>query len=257
MRILSLVVGLSLVGCITGEIGPTGGLGDDVGGDDDVGGGSGSGSGSGSDQLTPRIEVTVDRPTIATELGKSEMVTLTVRSIDGFSGEATIGSALLNAQSQPLAGMTATGPTTLTIAADQTQTATFTVAVPTDISGTDFAATLNFDVTSSLGMMPAVATLNVTAAYTVTYAVNSGNAAATHASTGLDITVKRGAKLRFANADTIEHRTHGGGVFPHEAAGGGAPNGTYEVNTIAMQGTGTLGCHTHGDATYGNYTVVP
>lgn len=254
MRILPLVLGLSLAGCITGEIGTVGGGGDDTGGG---GGGDGSGSGSGSGTLTPRIEVTVDRPTVATELGKAETVVLSVRSVDGFAGDVTIAPSMMNAQNQPIAPMAPTGPTTLTVAADQTQTAMYRVTIPTDVSGADFVGTLHLDVTSSLGVAPTTATFNVTAAYTVTYALNSGMASNTHASTGLDITVKRGAKIRFMNADTIEHRTHGDAPFPHEDVGGGQPNSTYEINTTAMQGSGGIGCHTHGAATYGTYTVVP
>ena len=255
MRILPLVLGLSLAGCITGEIGTVGGGGDDTGGGG--GGGDGSGSGSGSGTLTPRIEVTVDRPTVATELGKAETVVLSVRSIDGFTGDVTIAPSMMNAQNQPIVPMAPTGPITLTVAADQTQTAMYQVTIPSDISGTDFVGTLHLDVTSSLGVTPVAATFKVAAVYTVTYGLNSGTAAATHASTGLNVTVKRGTKIRFTNADTIEHETHGQGPFPHEEPGGGQPNGTYEVNTIAAQGSGTMGCHSHGSATYGTYTVVP
>jgi len=159
----------------------------------------------------------------------------------------------------PITNLTAQGPTTINVVAGATVPTQYTIAIPSNFSGADLSATLKFGLTSSLAAQDVSSALAVAAAYTVSYSTGTGATIAMHPGTGKTITVKRGAKLRFTNQDTVAHITHGGGPFPHEGDAGGTPNNTYEVNTIgtAPGSQGTLGCHSHGSATYATYTVEP
>ena len=212
---------------------------------------------------TPRIAASLDKMTVATALGKTETVTLTLMSIDGFAGSANIAASLVDGANAPIAGVMVTGPTSVSLTADGSAPAQFTVTVPTSATGIDLAATLKLEVTSSAAPVSAASSVNIAAVYTFDYTAGLGTGAANHPGKLMkNVTVKRGAKLRFTNNDTIEHRTHGDGgmAFPHEAAGAGVPGGTYEVNTtvVAPGTTGRLGCHTHpgaNDETYANITV--
>ncbi|HEU0029526.1 MAG TPA: hypothetical protein VFQ53_02750 [Kofleriaceae bacterium] len=271
--ILASLFGLSLVAC-AGQIDGGGG----GGGDDDVGADCGNGqvdtgetcddgnaaAGDGCSatcqtELSPRVTATIDKQTIATELGKTEMLTLTLTSVDGFSGAVTVTPSLVDAANAPLTGVaTITGPTSVTLAADQISPSQFSIAIPSDATGTDVTAKINLAISSTAGSETLSSNLTVAAVLTAEYAANLGADIGKHPDTGKTFTVKRGAVLRFKNLDTTTHITHGGGIFPHEdTTNGGQTGGTYEVNTIGIAPgqTGTLGCHSHGDATYATITV--
>jgi cysteine-rich repeat protein len=204
---------------------------------------------------TPRIATTLDKTTVATQLGKTEMVTLTLMSVDKFAGDATITAQLVDATNVPITGAVITGPASVTLTEDGSAPAAFSIEIPSDFSGTDVAATLKIDVTSSAEPVAATATVNVAAVYTFEIVANTSNVINMHPATNKTITIRRGTKLRMVNGDTVGHISHGGGGIPHEnqdAAVGGLPGATYEVNTqVIAPGMGkAFGCHTHGDATY-------
>jgi cysteine-rich repeat protein len=211
---------------------------------------------------TPKLNVTVDKPTIGTELGKTETITLNLQSQGGFTGDVTIAMSIVDGANAPITSLTATGPTTVTVAADVTTTAQYVVTIPSDATGTALAANLKLDVTSSLGTANGASAINVTPIFSINIAAGTGAQDPMHPLTGKTFTVRRGTKLRMINTDTVEHISHGGGGIPHEpgqpgAGTNGQPGATYEVDTtpIAPGGGRTFGCHTHGAATYANITI--
>jgi plastocyanin len=136
-------------------------------------------------------------------------------------------------------------------------TGVYAVKVASNATGTNLAATLKLDVTSSAEPVALSSMIDVAAIFTVSYAAGTGGTVANHpmqsGAVGNAVTVKRGTKIRFTNNDTARHITHGQGFFPHEdQTNGGAAGGTYELNTIAAAPgqTGQLGCHetNHGGA---------
>jgi len=260
--ILAVVLGLSLAGCLTiGDSNSSGGGDDGTGGGGGGGGGGGSGSGSGSgSNQAPSLDVTVDRTSVATELGKSEIVTLNFHSIGGYSGNVTVATSLLDAANAPLAGgITVTGDAAVTVTANATVPVMYTLKVPSNATGADLTGSLKFDVTSTAGTKSLTSTLAVAAVFTATYAAGLADNQAAHPDRGLNIGVKKGAKIHFTNSDTAIHITHGDGAFPHETQGatGGLPAKTYEVLTAGLNvgANGSLGCHSHGTATYAKFTV--
>jgi cysteine-rich repeat protein len=268
---MALLAGSLLVGCTVGDPG-TGGDDDDTGGgavcgdglkasteacdDSNTTGGDGC-SATCTVEANPSLTASVDKATITTELGKTEMITLTLKSVDGFTGAVQVAPAFA-VGTTPITGLTAQGPTSINVAAGATVPTQYTIAIPANFTGADVSATLKFGLTSSVGPKDVSSNLAVAASLTTSYAAGTAGTVAMHPGTGKTITVKRGAKLRFTNLDTATHITHGGGAFPHEdTTTGGTPTNTYEVNTIgtAVGSTGTLGCHSHGTATYATFTV--
>ncbi|HEY0192007.1 MAG TPA: hypothetical protein VGC42_12895 [Kofleriaceae bacterium] len=212
--------------------------------------GSGSNNGSGSN-ATPAATASIDKATVATELGKTETITVSVKSSGGFTGDVTLTPALTDATGTPLTNLTVTASAPkVTLTADGTATATFMVAIPTDATGADLAATLKVHATSTAGSQDLTSAVNVAAVLTLNYDAGIGNDATKHPSAGVEVKVKAGAKVHLHNADAISHITHGDGAWPHETTNvnlGGLPNGTYEILTAgkAVGTTGTVGCHSH------------
>lgn len=263
-KFIAVFLAMALTGCIAGEI--TGG--EEGGGDDMGGGGQGDGNGDGDGDGNnppppdPRITASLDKSSIATELGKTEVVVLTLTSVDGFAGTVSVAVAALDGSSAPLSGLIVEGPATVTLAADQMATATYELDVSSNATGTSVSGSLKLDLSSSVGSESLTATLAVEPNYTIAYAAGTGATVDKHpvlsGSQPKNVTVKRGAVIRYVNDDTVQHDTHGGGIFDHQGNGGGQPGTTYEQRTIgaAPGSTGDLGCHDHGGtAGYVRFTI--
>lgn len=246
MRIAAVVLGLSLVGCITGEIGPTGG----PGGGDDTGGGD-DGSGSGSNTPEPRVMLTTDNPTVNTELGTTSMITVNVDAAD-FTGPVNLTASVINPTTlAPVPGWTITlANPTVDVAADGLTPVVATLTIPSQ-NGGELTGTVKIDATSSLGT--ASVTSTVTALNQVTITVNPNGAGTQCVYPTGATTVKVGTKVRFLNKTNDDIRIHSTGPIPHQGNLGApagqpadsAPNGTYEV-TVAQTGTALWYCHTPG-----------
>jgi hypothetical protein len=214
------------------------------------------------ESATPRVTGSVDKMSVTTELAKTETVTVTFRSLGGFAGDVNLTTALVDAAEMPLANITVTGPQSVTLAADGTQTAAYEIKVPMNATGVAMTGDFKVTGTSSAGDVALMSSVTINNIYTIDYTAGTGDNDALHTNTGNtpNLKVKRGAILRFHNGDTADHIIHGGGIFPHESqvvGVDGLPGRNYDVQTIAITpGTsGTLGCHTHGTATYSTYTV--
>lgn len=253
------LIALVLPGCIVGgELTGVGGGGEE-GGEEGEGEGSGSGSGSGT-TLTPRVTASLDKTSVTTENGKTEMVTVSLASEDGFAGNVVLAPTLVDASDIAVPGVTIDGPASVTLAADGTGTATYAVSIPSNTTGAVMTASLKVGVMSSAGSEDLTSAVTINNFYTVEYGAGTGANQNDHPMRGMNVTIKRGTIIKFPNTDTIDHIIHGGGAFPHEnttVGVGGVPGRTYEVNTIGTNpgASGTLGCHTHGTGSYSTYTV--
>jgi hypothetical protein len=267
--LLATVLGLSLAGCLT--IGDSGSASTGGGGDDDTGtnntGSGGSGSNQGSNTSNPSVDATVDRATVPTELGKSEVVTLSLTSVGSFAGNVTVAPSLVDGTGAALTtgGLTVTGPATVALTANGTANAMYTVKIPTDATGTQLTADLKLDVTSPAGTKSYTSAFTISPIYSITYAAGLAANVGAHPLTALKFSVKVGAKISLHNADGGEHITHGDGPFPHESTTqgvGGVAGNTYVIDTSKISAdqigkTGNIGCHTHTSATYAKVTLVP
>jgi len=247
-----LLLALFLPACMVTEITGVG---------DDTGSGSGSDNGSGSDTTTPRLDASLDKTSMTTQLGKTETVTINMSSAGGFSGDVSISATLVDATEVAMPNIMVSGTPNVTVAAGGTAQASYQIVVPMNASGTTLTGTLKIELNTSLGIQTVSSPVTINNVYVVDYAAGTGTVTGMHMNAGMlpNLSVKRGAILRFHNSDTIDHIIHGDGTtFPHEdQTVGGAPGRDYDVATIAIPpgSTGTLGCHTHGTATYSVYRV--
>ncbi len=228
--------------CIVGP-GEISGVGEEEmeGGENGGGGGGGSGGGSGT-TLTPRITATVDKTTMPTELGKTETLTVTIQSVDGFTGSVPVTSAMMDATSA-LTGFTITAtPPTVDLTAGGSATVQLSVKIPTDAAA--LAPQLKIDLG---GASPASVTSDLTIANQLTLMIPAGTGAGAGAHAGLPaanapIRLRSGASIVFRNADTIQHVIHGNGGIPHENLGAGMPGTDYKVTVM---NNATWYCHSH------------
>lgn len=200
----------------------------------------------------PRLNATLDTPTLTTENGRVETVTLTLTSVDGFTGTINVAPAFVDMAGAPVPNVEVTGPTSITVAADDVVPSQFLITLPSNTTGSALSAKLKLTL-SGAATDALEASVNVDNILTITNDANTGAGAATHPLTNKTIVVKRGTRVRIKNTDTMDHVTHGDGAWDHENTAAGAPGGMYEVDTIGSPpgSSGTLGCHTHGAATYG------
>src|SRR5687768_16436413 len=128
------IVGLFAVGC-AGELTGTGE------GDDDPSATCGNGAVEGTEvcddgnatngdgcsssctteqSSTPKLNVTVDKMAVTSELAKSEIITLNLQSQGGFAESVTVAASLVNDQGAPITTLQVMGPTSVVVAADVT-----------------------------------------------------------------------------------------------------------------------------------------
>ena len=249
MRIAPIAFALLLPACIVGT-GDIEGLGDDQGGDGTGGGngggggdgdGSGDGSGGGGTEVTPRITASVDKPSIATELGKTESLALTINSVDGFAGPVSITPSVVDGATA-LAGWTVTAePTSVDLAAGGSANVTLAVTVPTDAAS--LTPTLKLDLGSTAEPLSVESTLAVTNQITIEIPAGTGTGSP-HAglpAINAPIRLRMGAKVVFHNADNTTHQIHANGGIQHQD-GGLAPGADY---IVTPNDSATWYCHSH------------
>jgi len=271
MRILSLVLGLSLVGCITGEIGPTGGPG---AGGDDQGSGGDDGNGSGSN-AEPRLVISTDNPTVNTELGTTSMITVNVEA-EHFTGPVNLTASVVNPTTQAVVpGWTvALSTPTVNVTADGMTPVVATLTIPSQNSG-ELSAMVKVDATSAMGTMSTNSMVTALNQITIAVTENAGNGQCVYPTgAAASVTVKLGTKVRFVNkftTDPIVIHSDATGILGHQgqpnAPAGQANsipvNGTYEVITGGQDSQGnTYGtgparwyCHSPGPNS-GQQTVI-
>jgi hypothetical protein len=239
-------VALLLPACLVGTGDITGTGGDDTGGGGGGGagggGGEGSGEGGGNNTPTPRVTGSVDKTTVSTELGKTEMLTLTITSEDGFSGPVEINPSVV-ADLTPVTDWTLTAtPPSVTLAAGESQTVQLAVKIPTNTAS--LTPTLNIDLGSSAEAFAMTSAFTVANQYTIEIAAGTGTGA--HSSLpnpNAPIKLRTGAKLVFHNGDTVQHVIHSDGMgFPHENTGAGQAGTDY---IVTPRQSGTWYCHNH------------
>lgn len=251
--LLAGFLALVVPACLSGEL-------SDLGGDDDgmdPGMGSGGGGGGGGGGAEPRLDVSIDKPTIDTELKSSTPIAVNLAAGGSFSGAVELTARAVDENDAPIAGWTVTlSSPSVTLAEGATQTVTATLAISSDAPAR--TGTVKIDVASSLGTQ--TLTSEVTAANQVTFVLRVDEATnrcvfpADAGNQANPVRVPIGAKIRWYNEGTtnLVIHTNGQNGVSHQ---GQAPNGqadpTTEPNTAYEQTLGgTIGtsvtwyCHT-------------
>lgn len=236
----TVILGMSLVaGCEVGDVGGGGG----GGGGDDTGGGTDAAVSS-----TPKVEATVDKPTVSTDLGSTTMLTVTVTASGGFSGPVTLTPKVVDTAGVVVPGWTVMlNNTTLNLTEDGTATAVATLTIPSVNQG--LAGKVQIDMTSTAGA--ASVSSQVTALNQVTLSIPSNALGQCILPGPITTTVKVGTKLRFVNKFTTTDPTNltihvlngdANGV-PHEPDPGHAQDAAYERTITGVAGSFTWWCH--------------
>src|SRR5262249_60953887 len=163
--LLATALGLSLAGCLT--IGDSGSA--STGGDDGSNNGSNT-QGSNGSNGTPKVDVTLDKQTIPTELYTNNPVTVTVTGSGGFSGAVTLSGSVVDTAGTAIPGWTVDfSAPSVTLAQNGTQTAVATLKIPG--TNTGLSGTLKITGASSATTGANTASATVTAMNQVTVSV--------------------------------------------------------------------------------------
>ncbi|MBA3405640.1 MAG: hypothetical protein H0U13_13330 [Gemmatimonadaceae bacterium] len=266
--LLATLLGLSLVAC-AGQI-------DGGGGDDDVPencGNSAVDTGETCDdgnnldgdgcsaacttEVVPRLDVSVDKPTVSTELGTTNMVTVTLTSSGGFGGSVGVAATIVDGLGVAIPEwQMAINPPSVTVPSNGTASAVVNFSIPAEKVG--LGGTLKITTTSGA----TEGTLNIDSAITVLDQLTiplklNGNGQCDYPTAGT-LRIKVGTKIRWLNTEaagsnnriTVHVTENASAVaagFSHQNDPGSDPQTTYEQTSVAMSG-GTFDwyCHAPG-----------
>lgn len=215
---------------------------------------SGSGSGSGSDAgcyVPTRLDLSLDRYTVPTELAASSTIIVALTGSGGFGGAAALSASISDPNGNPLPGWTiALDRTTVQVPQNGTAIAVATVTTPSENRG--LVGTARFAVTSSAATGTFVAAASVTAENQITLpiAIAGGQCIYPAPST---VTVTIGTKLRWLNNPTntsnlsIHVDSNPYGVYHQATDPGCAPGAAYEQTVTGTPSTSFRWyCHSPG-----------
>ncbi|NVB80805.1 MAG: hypothetical protein HOV81_20580 [Kofleriaceae bacterium] len=185
--------------------------------------------------------MTVDQPTLATELKTTQQITITVQGANGFSGDVALAASAVDANNAPLTGwMVTLDSPTVTLAADGSATAHATLVIPSQNMGLE--GKVKIDATSTAAA--ASATTDVTVANQVTYKLKVANGVCTYPTSYGKVNspdpISVGTKVRWLNDGTANFEIHiGSGIpygFTHQGQSpGGLADPTTEATTAYEQ----------------------
>lgn len=214
-----------------------------------------------TESASPRVNVSVDKPTVMTELMTDNKLTITVTGSGGFSGDVNLAASVVDGSSAPLTAWSiALDKSTVTLTSNGTATAVATLTIPSENKG--LAGTVKIDATSSTD--PASTSSSVTALNQVTFSITQNGTQCAYPTTQ-PTNVTFGTKVRFLNntnnLTTIIHVNNVGGNgnttdpdtygIPHDNVNG-AGQQVGEAYEKVLTNTGATGtglswyCHTPG-----------
>jgi hypothetical protein len=226
--------------------------GGDTGGGDGNGGGTGEGNGGGT-TATPRIQASVDKTTVSSELGKTETLMVTVQSMNGFTGPVNVNASVLDGTTALTTYTVTSTPASVTLEPGASQQIELKVKIPSD--ATALAPTVKVDLGGGAVSTNVSSAFTVAKQYTLVIPAGTGNTTL-HAglpSANAPLRLNAGTKLVFRNSDTITHVIHGNGGIPHENLALGAAGTDYSVT---IQNDATWYCHSHEGTTQPNRPVL-
>jgi hypothetical protein len=242
---------LAAPACVIGE--STSGGGDQVNGEGD---GTGGGGGGGAEPAP--VSAQADRTAVSTQLGKTETLTVTVSSLDGFSGAVDVVPSVVDEAGKAVQGWALTPtPASVELSGQGSAQIQLAVEIPTDAAV--LAPKIKVALKDATGKQWATDMISAfQVANQVTINLAATGTAIPHSAwpeAGQTTTIRSGAKVIFHNQDTIPHLIHGGKGIPHEVVDL-APGADY---TVTPTKTDSWWCHKHQESpTSGRkVTVIP
>jgi cysteine-rich repeat protein len=195
---------------------------------------------------TPKVDISIDKPTITSDLLQTHMITVTLGASGGFSGAVNLTGTVVDANNQALPGWTVAFNTpTVNLSANGNASAVATLTVPSENRG--LAGTVKIAASSSLGSVEK--TSAVTVANQLTIQMTLTNGVCTYPAAGT-INILAGTKVRWLNKAASNITIHLNGNqngFAHQGDPGSAPNVAYEQTATGAPGA-AFGwyCHAPG-----------
>jgi cysteine-rich repeat protein len=161
---------------------------------------------------TPKLDITVDMPSLSTELHSINKVNVTLTASGGFSGAVTLAGSALDGSNAAITGWTVSfDSTSVSVPLNGTATAVATLTIPSQNMG--LAGTLKIDATDTLGTQSVMTA--VTVANQVTYTMHIDLATATFTYPAVYATqqgnpdlISVGTKVRWYNDGTANFVVH-------------------------------------------------
>lgn len=209
----------------------------------------------------PKLDISVDKMTLSTELLSTNMVVVTLQGSDGFAGPVSLAGSVVDTADVAIPGwVVSLDNDSVDVAANGTAMAVLTLKIPSQTPV--FAGTVKIDATSSLGAVTATAAVTVANQLSIPMAV--GNGVTCGQAVNSTLTIAQGTKVRWVNRDPTKRITihiNNGLGFVHEPDPGmspaGLPGDTYEQTGVAA-GVIIWYCHAPGnDVNRYNITLVP
>jgi cysteine-rich repeat protein len=200
---------------------------------------------------TPRVTLSVDKPTITSDLGVDNTIVVTATSEMGFAGTITLAATAKDSTNAVISDWTtALDQTSLTLDANGTATANLTLSALGD------AAMLGGTVTVTATGAPTAATTDIGVTFNGVVDLTIGDNNGTCAYPTVQVwKVKTGRQLAVYNGSTTKKFViHTGGAiqgFPHEGDAGTAPGAAY-INTLTGGQGDQIYCHNGGTVTGAN-----
>jgi hypothetical protein len=212
-----------------------------------------AGAGTDCGSSAPRLDLSLDRTSITTELATSNPIVVTLTGSGGFGGTATLSGTVRNASGNTPSGWSITFNTaTVTVPTNGTATAVATVTIPSQNTG--LAATAQITVASSAptGTFTRSASLIVQNQITFPIGIVNGLCSYPAPSPGT-VNASIGTKLRWLNKPTntsnivIHVSSNSYGVFHQSTSPGSAPGAVYEQTLTGTPGLSfSWYCHSPG-----------
>jgi hypothetical protein len=228
-----------------------------------LGSGSGSGSDAGSCYAPTRLDLTLDRSTIPTELATANPIAVTLTASGGFGGTATLSATLRDPHGGVLPGWTiALDATSVYVPLNGTATVTATVHIPGENRGLLGTARVVVASSAQAGISAGEATLIALDQVTFPLAIANGQCVYPSPSPNT-LVVKSGTKLRWLNKPTntsnlvIHVDSNPYGVYHQPIDPGLAPGQLYEQTPIGPSGGTSFRWYCHSPGPVANNFIQP
>jgi plastocyanin len=196
---------------------------------------------------TPKLDISVDKTAVDTELLSTQTLVITAKGSDGFSGLVTLTATVVDGADAPIANYTATfSSPTLTLTTNGTSTAMLTVSVPNKMPAAAAKIKISAASSATLGTKAVASTLTV--ANQVTLKVEDNGTECKYPTAAMaNREVLIGTKVRWMNAGASAMTIHIDSGIPgvvHEP-------GSHAAGAVYEQTPGTVGtigwyCHVRG-----------
>lgn len=201
----------------------------------------------------PRLDLSLDRTAITTELATSNAITVTLQAAGGFGGAVTLSGSLSSGGGAAPAGWAITfDAATVTVPVNGVATTIARVVIPSENHG--LSATAHIAAASSATVGTFAADASVTALNQITFGIGiAGGLCAYPAPSPGTVTASIGTKLRWLNLPTstinisIHTDSNPYGVFHQATSPGSAPGIAYEATLTGTPGAAFRWyCHAPG-----------